>query len=58
MIRWMSENTRKFMIRNQDVEENLAITPIKEKIREMYLRLFGHVYRRSKCVVVRRSGSI
>lgn len=58
MIRWISENTRKYMIRNQDIEENLAITPIKEKIREMYLRLFGHVYRRSKYVVLRRNNSV
>lgn len=43
MLGWMSGRTRKYMIRNENLINNLGIAPIEDKKRENDLRWFGHV---------------
>ncbi|KAK9101143.1 hypothetical protein Scep_024573 [Stephania cephalantha] len=47
MIRWMCGKTRKYRIRNIEIQRQVGVTPIDTKIREWRLRWFGHLQRRS-----------
>ena len=53
MLRWMCEHTRLDKINNECIRKIVGITPIEEKLRETYLRWFGHVPRRLLDVHVR-----
>ena len=54
MIRWMCGLTRLDRIRNEVIRSLVEVAPIEEKLREMRLRWFGHVKRRSEAAPVRR----
>ena len=43
MLRGMSEYTLKDRIRNDHIHERVGITQISEKMRDYYLRWYGHV---------------
>ena len=43
MLRWRCGKTRKDRIRKECFQEQLAVTSIGDKIREICLRWFGHV---------------
>ena len=38
MLRWISRNTRKYMIRNVEIRLKIGVTSINEKMRESRLR--------------------
>lgn len=46
------------MIKNEDAKDNLRIATIKDKMRENCLKLFGHIYRRPKLAVAKKSDNI
>jgi len=54
MIRWICGYTRIDRIRNRVIRDLVKVAPIKDKMREIRLRLFGHVKRRSMDAPVRR----
>ena len=58
MLRWISRNTRKYMIRNVEIRLKIGVTSINEKMRESRLRQFGLVQRRAIDAPVRKSESI
>lgn len=58
MLRWISENTRKNKIRNEEICLKIGVTPIDEKIMESRLKCFGYVQRRVTKALVRNSGFI
>ena len=41
-------------IRNEDIREKVGVAPMEDKMREVRLRLFGHIQRRSTDAPVRR----
>jgi len=43
MLRWISGNTRKYRISNEEIYLKIGVTPIDEKMRESRLRCFGHI---------------
>ena len=43
MLRWISGNTRKYRISNEEIYLKIGVTPIDEKMRESCLRCFGHI---------------
>ena len=43
MLRWMSGNTRRDNVRNENVRTKIGVASIKEKMRENRLRWIGHV---------------
>lgn len=45
MLGWMWGKTRKYRIRNEEIQTNLGVTLIEDKIREDRLRQFGHIRR-------------
>ena len=53
MLRWMYGKTRMDKVRNEDIRRLVGVAPIKDKMRENYLRRFGHIGRRSKDASVR-----
>ncbi|KAM1159490.1 hypothetical protein ACFX19_033225 [Malus domestica] len=54
MLRWMCGHTRKDKIRNEDIRGKVRVAEIVGKLRENWLRWFGHVRRRPTDVPVRR----
>jgi hypothetical protein len=46
MIRWICGNTRRDRVRNDDIRESLGVAPVKEKLVQHRLRLFGHIQQR------------
>ena len=58
MIRWMCGYTRMDRISNGVIRDLVKVGPIEDKLREIRLRWFGHVKRRSEDALVRRCESI
>ncbi|XP_009630856.3 ethylene-responsive transcription factor 3-like [Nicotiana tomentosiformis] len=54
MLRWMCEHTRLDRIKNKVIRDKVGVTPIEDKMREVRLRWFGHVRKRSTYASVRR----
>ena len=54
MLRWMCWHTRMDKIRNEDIREKVGVAPMEDKMREVRLRWFGHIQRRSTDAPVRR----
>ncbi|XP_070035945.1 uncharacterized protein [Nicotiana tomentosiformis] len=54
MLRWMYGHTRLDKIRKDDIQEKVGVAPMDDKMREVRLRCFGHVRRRSIYAPVRR----
>jgi hypothetical protein len=62
MLRWISVNTRRDRVRNDDIHERLGVAPVEEKLMQHHLRWFGHIQRRPaeapvRSGVIRRSGN-
>jgi hypothetical protein len=55
MLRYISGNIRKDMIRNEKIRLKIGVTSIDEKMRECHLRWFGHVQGREINASVRKS---
>ena len=55
MLKWISENTRKDKIQNEEIRIKIRVAPINEKMRENHLRWFGHVQRRATNAPVKKS---
>ena len=55
MLKWISENTRKDKIQNEEIRIKVRVAPINEKMRENHLRWFGHVQRRATNAPVKKS---
>jgi len=53
MLCWMSSETRRDKIRNDNIREGVGVAPMVEKTVEVRLRWFGHVGRRSEDFVIR-----
>ncbi|XP_070039139.1 uncharacterized protein [Nicotiana tomentosiformis] len=58
MLRWMCGHTRMDKIRNEVIREKVSVAPMDDKMREVRLRWFGHVWRRSPDALVRRCESL
>ncbi|KAK9163566.1 hypothetical protein Syun_004468 [Stephania yunnanensis] len=58
MFRWMCGKTRKYRIRNIEIQRQLGVAPIDTKIREWRLRWFGHLQRRPTNAPTRKLDSI
>ena len=43
MLIWMSGNTQKDKIRNENIRIKIGVTPANEKMKEGHSRWFGHV---------------
>ena len=54
VIRWMCSYTRIDRIRNGVIRDLVKVTLIEDKMREIRLRWFGHVKRRSVNTPVKR----
>lgn len=54
MLRWLCGHTRLDKVRNEVVRSKVGVTNIKDKMREVRLRWFGHVQRRQLTALVRR----
>ena len=54
ILRWMCGNTRRDKVRNGDIRTKIGVASIEEKMRENFLRWFGHVRRRPTDTPVRR----
>ena len=54
MIRWMCAYTRMDRISNGAIRDLVKVVPIEDKMREIRLRWFGHMKRRSVDASVRR----
>jgi hypothetical protein len=46
MLHWICSHTRKDRIRNDDIRDELRITPIQDKLIQHRLRWFGYIQRR------------
>ena len=44
-LRWISGNTPKDRIQNEELHLKIGVAPIDEKMRESRLRWFGHIQR-------------
>ena len=55
MLKWISENTRKDKIQNEEIRIKIRVAPIDEKMRENHLRWFGRVQRRAIDAPVKKS---
>ena len=58
VLRWMCGHTLMDRIRNKGFRDKLGIAPISGKMRENWLRWFGHVQRKTFAAHVRRVKSI
>ncbi|XP_019256459.1 PREDICTED: uncharacterized protein LOC109234870 [Nicotiana attenuata] len=54
MLRWMCGHTRLDRIRSEVIRDKVGVAPVEAKMREVRLRLFGHVKRRSAEASIRR----
>ncbi|XP_070020888.1 uncharacterized protein [Nicotiana sylvestris] len=54
MLRWMCGHTKLDKIRNEVIREKVGVAPVDDKMREVMLRWFGHVRRRTIGSPVRR----
>jgi len=54
MLLWMYDNMRRDKVRNENICTKINVASIEEKIRENYLRCFGHVPCRPTDALVRR----
>jgi len=54
MLHWMCVHMRLDMIRNIVIIDSIGVASIKDKMRKVRLRWFGHVRRRSTDAPVRR----
>ncbi|PHT37180.1 hypothetical protein CQW23_24880 [Capsicum baccatum] len=54
MLRWMCGLTSGDRVRNETIREEVGVTPVEYKMREVRLRWFGHVMRRGMDAPVRR----
>ena len=43
MLRWIAGGSRREMLRNEEIRERCGIVDITEKMREAWLRWFGHI---------------
>jgi N12 class adenine-specific DNA methylase len=55
ILRWISENTWKDMIQNEEISLKIGVTPIDEKMRDSRLRWFDHIQRIAINALVRKS---
>ena len=55
ILRQINGNRTKDGIQNEEILLKIEMTPIDEKMRESYLRWFGHVQRRAIYVPVRKN---
>jgi hypothetical protein len=46
MLRWICSHTRKDRIRNDDIRDELGVTPIQDKLIQHRLRWFGYIQRK------------
>ena len=58
MIRWMCDHTRLYKIRNEVIRSKIGVASIVDKTREVGLRWFRHIRRRSMDAPVRRGETI
>ena len=58
MLQWMCGHTRKDTIRNKIIQEKVGVASVEDKMREVWLRWFGHVMRRGSDTPVRRCESL
>ena len=58
MIRWMCGYSRMDRISNGVIRDLVKVAPIEDKMREIRLRWFGHVKRKSVDAIVRRCETI
>ena len=58
MIHWMCGHTRFDKIRNKVIRGKIPVASIEDKMREVRLRWFGHIRRRSMDAPVRRRENI
>lgn len=54
MLHWMSGLTLKGRFKNKCIRDNLKITPINEKMREIRLRWFSHIGKRPNTAPMRK----
>ncbi|XP_019224086.1 PREDICTED: uncharacterized protein LOC109205792 [Nicotiana attenuata] len=54
MPRWMFGHTRRDKNRNEVIRDKVGVASVEDKMRELRLRLLGHVQRRSTDAPVRR----
>ncbi|PKA52703.1 ataxia telangiectasia mutated family protein [Apostasia shenzhenica] len=54
MLRWMCGYTRKDRMRNEHIRKKVGVAPIEDKLREIRLRWFEHLNRRSIEAPVRK----
>ena len=53
--RWISGNTQKDIIWNEEIRLKIGVAPINEKMRESHLRWFGYMQRRVTNAPIRTS---
>jgi len=54
MFHWICGNTRLDRDRNEVIRDKVEVTPIEDKVKEVRLRWFGHIKRKSMDAPVRR----
>ena len=54
IIRWICGHTRLDKIKNEVIRDEIGVASIEDKIREIHLRWFGNIKRRSMDAPVRR----
>nr|XP_009602938.1 uncharacterized protein LOC104097974 [Nicotiana tomentosiformis] len=54
MLRWMCWHTRRDKNRNEVIRDKVRVAPVEDKMRELSLRWFEHVQRKSTDAPVRR----
>lgn len=54
MLRWMCRCIRRERIKNKDIQDKVGVILVKDKMREVRLREFGHMVRRCTNTLLRR----